>query len=65
MEVKYRGIPPEERVANRLRDSGGGYPGDVNVHKGQGPTRVNEHHHHSGSNHGSTTHTEFDEGKGE
>ncbi len=48
-EVKYRGLSPEQRIANRLRDSG--CPGDVNTSHGQGPTRVHEHHHFSGQNH--------------
>jgi hypothetical protein len=56
VEVKLRGKSQAETIADRLRDSG--LRGDVNTHHGEGPTRAIEHHHHKGSQHGSTTETD-------
>lgn len=47
-EIKLTGPSMEQRIANRLRDSGGGH-GDVVTKQGEGPTRVIHHVHHSGS----------------
>jgi hypothetical protein len=47
----------EKRIADRLKNSGGGIPADVHAVQGSGPTRVHHNVHHASSNHGSTTKT--------
>jgi hypothetical protein len=45
-EIKLSGPPMEQRISNRLRNSGGG-DADVVVQKGEGPTRTFTNIHNS------------------
>jgi hypothetical protein len=46
VEVKLTGKPLDQRIADRLRNSGGG-DADIIVQKGDGPTRTITNVHHS------------------
>jgi hypothetical protein len=48
-EVKLTGKPMEERIRDRLRDSGAGIGATHTVKVGEGPTRVNHHVHVHGT----------------
>jgi hypothetical protein len=48
VEIKLTGPSMEQRVANRLRNSGAGANPNVTVQKGDGPTRTHTNIHHSG-----------------
>jgi hypothetical protein len=52
MEVRYKphhaGNTPEQRIASRLRNSGGDTNPDHCIQKGEGPTRAFTNIHHSG-----------------
>jgi hypothetical protein len=53
--VKYNGKGPQERINDRLRNSGGDYAGYehvmANVHHETYPNRVHHNIHHSSSQH--------------
>jgi hypothetical protein len=49
VEVKYSGKGPAERLADRLKNSGGDLPADVRVKHGDGARRVFHNVHHSGN----------------
>ena len=49
VEVKLTGKSMEERIRDRLRDSGAGIGATHTVKIGEGPTRVNHHVHVHGS----------------
>jgi hypothetical protein len=53
-EIKLTGPSMQERIANRLRNSGEGSGADISVTKGSGPTRVhtNIHSHTTVRTHG-------------
>jgi hypothetical protein len=46
-EIKLRGKPLEQRIADRLKNSGEGANPDISVTKGTGPTRTHHNIHHS------------------
>jgi hypothetical protein len=52
-EIKLNGPSMEQRIANRLKNSGEGAKPDVSVQKGDSPQRTHTNIHHSGS-HGGT-----------
>jgi hypothetical protein len=51
-EIIYRGPPPEQRIADRLKPSGEGLGADHHVVKGTGPTRTHTFIHHGAGNQG-------------
>jgi cation transport regulator ChaB len=51
-EVRYRGKPPEQRLSDRMKNSGGDLPADVKTKHGEGPQRVYHNIHHSAAEHG-------------
>jgi hypothetical protein len=56
-DIKLTGKPMEQRLSDRLLNSGGGIPADVKTQHGKGPQRVFHNIHHGGTAHGSTTKT--------
>jgi hypothetical protein len=46
-EVKYHGPSPQERIANRLKNSGEGANPDYTVKQGDSPNRTISNVHHS------------------
>jgi len=54
VEVKYSGKSMEQRVADRLKNSGDPRA-DVHVQKGEGPTRTHTNIHHAGHVYDKTT----------
>jgi hypothetical protein len=46
-ETKLTGPSMEERISNRLKNSGEGARPDVHVQRGEGPTRTHTNIHHS------------------
>jgi hypothetical protein len=48
-EIKLTGPSMEQRLADRLRNSGSGANPDVSVKQGEGGQRVHTNIHHSGS----------------
>lgn len=46
--VIYKGKSPEQRIADRLRNSGGDLPADVRAKHGEGARRTFHNIHHSG-----------------
>jgi hypothetical protein len=54
METIYKGKGPAERIADRLRNSGGDHADHVIRHGGDAPNRTitNIHHYRSNHNHG-------------
>jgi hypothetical protein len=46
-DIKLTGPSMEERIANRLKNSGEGATPDVSVQKGEGPLRTHTNIHHS------------------
>jgi hypothetical protein len=48
-DVRYNGPPPEQRIRDRLRNSGDGTAPNVHVTQGEGPRRVHVNIHHGGS----------------
>jgi hypothetical protein len=54
-EVRYHGKSPQQRIADRQRNSGGDIPADVRTKTGDGPQRVFHNVHNSGTAHGSST----------
>jgi hypothetical protein len=56
-EVHYKGKQPQERLTDRLRNSGGDLPADVKTKHGEGARRTYHNIHNSGTAHGSTTKT--------
>jgi hypothetical protein len=51
-EIKYMGKSPQERINDRLKNSGGDLPADIRTKHGEGPTRTFTNIHHSAANHG-------------
>lgn len=47
-EIKLTGPSMEQRIHDRLRNSGAGAKPDVSVQKGEGPTRTHTNIHHDG-----------------
>jgi hypothetical protein len=47
VETKLTGPSMEERIANKLKNSGEGANPDVSVQKGEGPLRTHTNIHHS------------------
>jgi hypothetical protein len=57
-DVRYKGPSPEQRIADRLKNSGGGdLKSDHHAVHGTGPLRAHTNIHHSGTAGGSTTKT--------
>ena len=50
--VVYKGKSPEQRIADRMKNSGGDLPADHRAVHGSGPTRTFTNVHHSASNGG-------------
>jgi hypothetical protein len=48
-DVKLSGKPMQDRVSDRLKNSGAGAKPDVSVQKGEGPTRTHTNLHFSSS----------------
>ncbi len=46
-DVRYHGKSPAERIADRLKNSGGDLPADVKTKTGDGPQRVFHNVHHA------------------
>jgi hypothetical protein len=57
----HNGSTPGDRIANRLKNSGGGSGADTTLQHGTGPTRAITNLHHSGSQ-GGLNRGEHDEG---
>jgi hypothetical protein len=57
VDLKLTGKPMDQRLSDRLRNSGGDLPADVKTQQGKGPQRVFHNIHHAGTAHGSTTKT--------
>jgi hypothetical protein len=51
-DVRYKGKPPEQRIADRLKPSGEGLGADHHVVKGTGPTRTHTFIHNPAGNQG-------------
>jgi hypothetical protein len=47
-DVRYKGPSPQERIANRLRNSGEGANPDYTVRKGESPNRTITNVHEKG-----------------
>jgi hypothetical protein len=45
-DIKLTGPSMEERISNRLKNSGEGANPDISVQKGTGPTRTHHNIHH-------------------
>jgi hypothetical protein len=56
-DIRYHGKPPQQRIADRQKNSGGDLKADVRTKTGDGPQRVFHNIMHSGTAHGSTTKT--------
>jgi hypothetical protein len=56
-DVRYKGPSPQQRINDRLKNSGGDLPTDAHVVKGSGPTRTHTNIHHAGTAHNSTSST--------
>ena len=56
-DIKLTGKPMQQRIADRLKNSGGDFPADVHVVKGSGPLRTHTNIHNSGTAHSSSTRT--------
>lgn len=54
-QVIYKGPSPEQRIADRKKNSGGDLKADVRTVHGTGPTRTWTNVMHSGTGHGSNT----------
>ena len=52
----YSGKSAEQRIADRLRNSGGDLPADVRTKTGDGPQRVFHNVHHAAANRGAKRH---------
>jgi hypothetical protein len=51
-DVRYHGKSPEQRITDRLKNSGGDLPADVRTKQGEGPQRVFHNIHHNASEQG-------------
>ena len=57
VEVHYKGKSPQQRLADRTRNSGGDLPADVRTKHGDGARRTYTNIHHAGMSHNSTSST--------
>jgi hypothetical protein len=56
-DVRYKGPPPQQRLSDRLKNSGGDLPADVRTKHGDGARRTFTNIHHAGMSHNSTSST--------
>jgi hypothetical protein len=61
--VKLTGKPMQDRIHDRLRNSGAGAKPDVSVQKGEGPTRTHTNLHYSSSQQGTKRQNREDDGR--
>lgn len=54
-DIRYRGPSPEQRIADRKKNSGGDLKADVHTVHGTGPLRTHTNVFHAGTAHGSNT----------
>jgi hypothetical protein len=62
-EIKLTGPSMEQRLADRLKNSGGDLPADVRAKHGEGARRTFHNIHHAGSAHGVQRRNEDEGGK--